>query len=144
MGKRDAKTIEIDLDVYKRIEAARESFDETENDILRRELKLGPAKTLQPSVTPEGGLNIGYGVFLPNGTQLQRLYKGKLYRAEVKGGKIWVHGKSFTSPSGSAIEVTKSSVNGWRFWDVKRPDDKKFKLLIKLRHKYQTLNSVET
>lgn len=55
MGK-DApmkRTIEIDLEVNKIIEANRQSFEETENSILRRLLRIDPAApSLIPKVRP--------------------------------------------------------------------------------------------
>jgi len=70
---------------------------------------------------------------LPNGTVLKKRFKGNLYEVLVKDGKIWVNGKGYTSPSGSAIAITNTSVNGWQFWEVKRPDDIEFRLLHDLR-----------
>lgn len=130
MVRTDTTSIEIDLDIYKLIQAERKSFDETDNEILRRLLKLRPREV---SDLEEGGLHIGYGVFLPNGTLLKRKYKGVLYEAPVKEGKIWVKGKSFTSPSGAAVEVTGSAVNGWQFWAVQRPEEKTYPKLSALK-----------
>jgi hypothetical protein len=130
MVRTDTTTIEIDLEIYKLIQAERQSFDETNSEILRRLLKLGPREV---SDSEEGGLNIGHGVFLPNGTLLKRKYKGVVYEAPVKEGKIWAKGKSFTSPSGAAVEVTGSAVNGWQFWAVKRPGEETLPTLSALK-----------
>jgi hypothetical protein len=128
-----SSTIEIDLDLYKLIEAERQSFDESENDILRRLLNLEQKQT--PIVKHSGsqGVDIGSGVFLPDGTILKKRFKGNLYEFKVENGKIWVNGKGYTSASGAAVAVTGSSVNGWIFWKVKRPDDIDFRLLDDLR-----------
>ncbi len=120
MANSEYSSIEIDLEIYKLIQSKRQSFHESENDILRRLLKL-PQRSAP--ATQHGGLVIGNGVILPNGTLLRKRYKGDIYEVPVKDGKIWVHGKAFKSPSGAAVEITKSAVNGWRFWQVKRPDD---------------------
>jgi len=120
MSGRNAKTIEIDLEIYKLIESERVSFEERETDILRRLLKLEKREANEQA---EGMLNIGSGVALPNGTLLKCRHKGNEYEAPVKDGKIWVHGKGYTSPSGAAVALTDTSVNGWRFWKVKRPED---------------------
>lgn len=126
------KTIEIDLDVYKRIEEHRESFDQSENDILRRLLDLEeqPVKMVRGNKT---GLNVGDGVVLPDGTQLRKKYKGQLYEVAVTNGRIIYNGKGYTSPSGAAVAITGSPVNGWRFWEVKMPDDDEYRLLAELR-----------
>jgi hypothetical protein len=133
MVKRDRTTIQIDLELFKRIQGERRSFDETDNDILRRLLKLGPAIPPEGVDPSEGGLDLGSGVFLPNGTTLRRRYKGEAYIAPVERGQIMVKGRGFTSPSGAAVEITGSAVNGWRFWEVKRPQDADFQPLGMLR-----------
>jgi hypothetical protein len=130
---KQSSTIEIDLEVYKLIESARVSFEESENSILRRLLNLKPGKATEVTDTDNQGVNIGSGVTLPNETVLKKRFKGNLYEILVKDGKIWVNGKGYTSPSGSAIAITKTSVNGWCFWEVKRPDDIDFRLLDDLR-----------
>jgi len=79
-------------------------------------------------------LNIGGGVFLPDGTILKKRYKGNLYETKVENGKIWINGRGYTSASGAAVAVTGSSVNGWRFWEVRRPEDIGFRLLANLRN----------
>jgi len=131
---KQSSTIEIDLEVYKLIESARESFDESENDILRGLLNLSP-KELHAGITSGNqGLGIGSGVFLPDGTILKKRYKGKLCEVKVENGKIWVNGRGYTSASGAAVAITGSAVNGWRFWEVQRPDDIDFRLLADLRN----------
>ena len=51
-------------------------------------------------------------------------YKGRTYTAEVKDG-VWVgaDGQTRASPSEAAVKITGNSVNGWRFWQCKRPGD---------------------
>ena len=44
------QTIEIDIDVYKAIEARQISFAETQNEILRREFDLASDRNSSPSV----------------------------------------------------------------------------------------------
>jgi hypothetical protein len=62
---------------------------------------------------------------------LRSRYKGKEYVAEVKNNKIWVQGKGHNAPSPAAGAITGSSVNGWRFWEVKRPFEIEWILLIR-------------
>ena len=127
------KSIEIDLEVYKLIEANRKSFAQTENEILREILNLKPEIKRIRSYIADTGLDIGDGVLLPEGSVLRKKYKGQVYEVEVRGGQILYNGKGYTSPSGAAVAVTGSSVNGWTFWEVKRPNDGDFKLLDSLR-----------
>ena len=74
-------------------------------------------------------------VFLPEGTKLRATYKGKAYFATISDSR-WMDSESGlqrTSPSQAAYEITKSGVNGWRFWMVKRPDDSDWMSLDSLR-----------
>jgi hypothetical protein len=127
-------TIEIDLEIHKLIESERRSFSETSGQILRRLLKLEPKETNISRSLSNDGLDIGDGVFLPNGTSLRKRYRGTLYEVSVENGKILYKGKGYTSASGAAVAVTGSSVNGWIFWESKRPDDIDYRLLNDIRH----------
>ncbi|HVC35550.1 MAG TPA: DUF4357 domain-containing protein, partial [Chloroflexota bacterium] len=73
------------------------------------------------------------GVTLPNGTKAQKVYKHKLRAAELQGGLWIVDGKQYDSPSAAAGAITGSMVNGWTFWEVKRPGDATWVLLDNLR-----------
>ena len=129
---KNTTSINIDLEIYRLIENKRESFDETQNEILRR--LLGLASPVKP-IIDSGGISLRYSVFLPNGSRLKKVYKGKEYLAEVKDGYIWVNGKRYPSPSAAAVAVTGSPVNGWRWWEVKRPQDSEWISLDQLREK---------
>jgi hypothetical protein len=63
-----------------------------------------------------------------NRRRLRCRYKGKTYRARVRGdGSITVRGvrgKKFNSPSMAAIEILKRPSNGWYWWEYERaPND---------------------
>ena len=107
--------ISIDLEVYKEIQKRLESFNETPNQILRRVFEL-PAIVEESPREITSGLHLK-GVHLIEGLKLRKKYKGRMLEAEVKDGHILYDGKSFTSPSGAAVEATGHSVNGWRFWE---------------------------
>ena len=128
-------TIEIDLETHKMIEAERKSFSESSAEILRRLLDLEPRVTPEIKLSSNRGLDLGDDVFLPEGTLLKKRFKGNLYEISVKHGKIWFNGKGYTSASGAAVAVAGNSVNGWIFWEVKRPDDIGYGLLDDLRRK---------
>jgi hypothetical protein len=70
----------------------------------------------------------------PEGTQFRGTYKGKTYRAEIKNG-AWVgcDGIKRTSPSAAACAISDTSVNGWKFWLVKRPGDKDWQRMDAVR-----------
>ncbi len=74
-------------------------------------------------------------VFFPEGTKLKATYKGKTYFASIVGEE-WIDsasGEVRYSPSQAAVSITGSSVNGWNFWQAKRPDDEEWYGLAFLR-----------
>jgi hypothetical protein len=149
----EMKTIEIDFDIHRLIELERKGFDEPENAALRRLLKLPmlgapltDRKAESGSDEPDSVASIGVawswkGVVLPHGTQLRMDYRGQMVRGHVEQGKWVIDGKSYTSPSdaaGSSV-VTKGcerpSLNGWVYWEVKRPNDGNWRKLQSLKPK---------
>jgi hypothetical protein len=56
------------------------------------------------------------------GLEFVREYKGKTYKLKVvktEGGVGYeLAGKVFTSPSTAAKSITKSEINGWKFWKI--------------------------
>ena len=49
-------------------------------------------------------------------------YKGKSYSGVVKDGKLELSdGHKFSTPSAAAMHITRTNVNGWRFWRCKLP-----------------------
>lgn len=124
------RMIEIDLNIHKIIEDNRQSFSETENEILCRILKI-QAPAITQKNTPTGKAWMQKGVVLPHGTLLRAEYNGTVYSGIVENGVWIVEGKKFTSPSGAMrIAHTKigttPSLNGWIYWEVKRPIDTKW------------------
>ncbi|SCZ19873.1 hypothetical protein [Afifella marina] len=141
-------TIAVDMDVHKRIEGAREDFEETQNAILRRLLGLdgrrGGGAPVEESLgerarrakgggAKEGGWSKigrhGHEVFLPNGTTLRAAYAGQTVEGVIVDGHWVVNGTSYNSPSAALIahvrtrDGKKVNLNGWRIWEVRRPDD---------------------
>jgi hypothetical protein len=136
----------VDLEVYKQLTAAIESDGQTHNDVLRAILRLDSSPEESPleyepferySVVAEALAasrfpNAFYsrGLALEDGTLLRARYKGQNYRARIVGKK-WIDeaGVERPSPSAAAHAITGNSVNGWRFWEGKRPHDKKWQRL---------------
>lgn len=126
----ETKTIEIDFDVHKRIEAERKSFADPPNAALRRLLGLDlPATpTMRPS-SPGKRSWSGKGVTLPHGTKLYMEYNGRAHNGVIDDGEWLVEGKRFNSPSAAAggVALTKKgthpSLDGWEYWFVQRPND---------------------
>jgi hypothetical protein len=125
------RTIPIDLEVHKLIETERKSFDEPENDIVRRLLKLKPKSSAPSGHIQSVGARAwsGDGVSLPHGTHLRMAYNGVSHYGEITDGKWLVEGNTFDSPSAAAggaartRQGSSASLNGWSYWEVKRPGD---------------------
>ncbi|MDR4305736.1 DUF2924 domain-containing protein [Chelatococcus sambhunathii] len=124
--------ISVDFEVWKAITLRRETEAMTPNDVLRQILDLPPER--EPTASEFIGKFVGAasykGVFFNDGTQFRAIYKGKEYRAAIVDG-VWTmeDGTQCTSPSNAATHITKTNVNGWRFWQVKRPEDADWKLM---------------
>ncbi len=134
----DLRQIEIDLEVHKRIELAKRSFAESENEVLHRLLGIDAA---QPQLVQAGRAWSGKGVNLPHGTELQMEYNGRVHHGQIDEGRWLVEGESFSSPSAAAGGValtkagTRPSLDGWMYWQVKRPNDGAWLPLKSLRQR---------
>ena len=140
-------SIEIDFDVYKKLFLLREAESVTYNDVLRRILDLPTTGNgLHPS--PSGNeipVNSGDAinkdgwttkrVTFPVGTEFRADYLGKTVFGKVESGGLNVNGTKYTSPSAAANAVTNTSVNGWIFWECKKPQENEWKLIDSLRKK---------
>jgi len=116
--------IDIDIDIHKVIEAARLSFDEHPNDILRRLL----LKTT--SIEPQSKTNkswSGKGVTLLHGTEIEMTYNNQFRRGIIHNGRWKIENQYFNSPSDAAAGVSemitgeRKSLNGWIYWIAKPP-----------------------
>ena len=137
------RTIEIDFDIHQMIELERKGFEEPEYLALRRLLKLPNSKHLKETAPPvemhSGRSWFGKGVELPHGTELRMEYNGQVFRGCIENGVWVVEGHRAKSPSDAAgsAAITKSgtrpSLNGWIYWEVKRPNDANWRTLKSLR-----------
>jgi hypothetical protein len=136
------RQIEIDVDVNRWIESKRASFEQTHNDILRREAGLtssSPQTTVAPGNSPNcdvadavGGWS-GKGANLPAGTRLRMTYNGKAYTGGIEAGAWVVNGGRYVSPSAAASAVAGVSVNGWIYWEAQLPGREKWQPISRLR-----------
>ena len=131
------QSIDIDFDVFKELTMRRTSESDTYNDVLRKLLKLNPIeKRTNATELNEGKAWISKGVVFPDGTEFRSTYKGQNFTACVAGGQLRGAGdKIANSLSYAARLVTQNSVDGWKFWEVKRPGDLKWRLADALRRK---------
>ena len=126
--------IDIDFEVFKELTALRKRESHTYNDVIRELLGLGPSAAEAfvgrlLAGKEEKGLRLR-NLFLPDGTRLRVTYKGIEYLAEIKDGR-WIDqaGAEHASPSAAAHHITGTNVNGWRFWEAKRPSDSDWRKL---------------
>ncbi len=153
------RKITIDIDVHRRIEAARITFEESDNTILRRILGLdgsaGNPRTGQlANGTPakgarakSGGVSdggwskisrTGLAIFLPNGTKLRAAYGGISFEGMIAKGAWAVGGGTHKSPSAALNAVARTgagrpvNLNGWRHWEVLPPGAKAWVRLAEL------------
>jgi len=120
------RTIKIDLEVHKRIENERMSFEEKPSDVLRRLLCTKTQETTEERQANESPWTKG-GVALSHGTQLKMSYNGISHEGWVLDGEWFVEGALFDNPSAAANWVTrrgdgkKNVLNGWTYWWVRSP-----------------------
>ncbi|WP_304951456.1 hypothetical protein [Sulfitobacter sp.] len=97
------RTIEIDIDVHKAIELAREDFTETDNSVLRRMLGIDAEEALNSpdEGRPWVGKGHSSGFVLPHGTALRLQYNTTNLDGCVDDGALVFSGERFASPSGA-------------------------------------------
>jgi hypothetical protein len=128
--------IDIDFQVYKELTSRRSTEDVTYNDVIRDLLKLQPAKQYGKPTANGSKPWIMSDTTFPAGSEFMADYKGKTYSGVVKDGKLeLVDGHKFSTPSAAAVHITKTSVNGWRFWRCKLPGQSQYLLAERLRGK---------
>lgn len=139
----DMREVEIDVDVHKKIEANRRSFDESSNDILRRLLgvQIRPENhKTEKVVESEYSPWVWKGVELPHGTKLRMTYNGKSHKGAIDDGSWYVEGQKYQSPSGAAsgVATTKhgdnTSLNGWLYWEVQTPNSNSWRKLSDMKN----------
>lgn len=136
-------TIQIDFDVYKKIETERLSFAENPNTVLRRLLgikNLANEAANVPTAQNAGKPWISDSVELPHGTEIRFTQNGEMYSGYIVDGKINIEGGLYKSLSGAAIALLRTknnkptNLNGWKLAEAKRPSDTRWYSLEYLRN----------
>lgn len=138
------RTIEIDLDIHKLIEAERLSFEETPNLALRRLLDLpSPESTEEKQSSPfEHGRPWRMGnVEVPHGSLARMEYdRGRqVYEGQFLDGKLVVDGRAFGTLSSAARSLAKTRngqpaiLNGWNYWQAKFPGEAEWRNMEDMR-----------
>lgn len=129
------REIDIDFDVFKELTARLENETDNYNAVLRRTLKLttsAPAKAAP--ARPLGRPWVSKGVSFDHETEFRANYKGQMYSARVNDGRLMISERGASSSlSHAARLVTNTSVDGWIFWEVKRPTDPRWRRAGELR-----------
>lgn len=127
-------TIDVDFDVYKAILLKRPVESITENDVLRQLLGLSSkiSSPVPPPATASGSWTCK-GVTFPAGTLFRAFYKGEEYEAKVEDGALVLAGERYDSPSPAAASITKTSINGWDFWECRFPGNSEWQVMKALR-----------
>ncbi len=144
--------IDIDFEVYKALTALRQTESDSHNAVIRRLLKLSEFESLSADANDhvfgagnyignvargrpdaKNGAWIG-NVFFPNGTKFRATYKGQTFLADIANER-WVDedGTMRQSPSEAAKAISKTNVNGWRFWHAQLPGDPSWRRLDELK-----------
>jgi hypothetical protein len=143
--------IDVDLEVFKALTSRISVEGQLHNDVLRDLLGLdspmepGEPESIVDSVFDEvekakarfSGVFHSRGLSLPSGTALRAKYKGKTFYAKIIQGS-WIDndGKEHSSPSSAAGYITKTMVNGLRFWEARCPGDSGWRRLDIVRDGY--------
>lgn len=125
-------TIEVDFEVLKALFNRRPTESVTYNDVLRQILGLKSRANSQ-AVSPVSASSsndwISKGVRFPVGTEFRAKYKGQTYFGKVEAGALFVKDRSFQAPSEAAGFITHNSVNGWKFWEARRPGEENWRII---------------
>lgn len=137
------RSMEIDFDIHKMIEAERQSFDEPPYVALRRLLGLPDAlnESAKQSAEVEGKPFVEDGVTIPHGAIARMEYQRgrQVYEGVFKDGMLIVNDEAYPSLSSAAkaVAVTKDgthpNLNGWLYWKARFPGDEKWISLHDLR-----------
>lgn len=66
------------------------------------------------------------GIAFPDGTRFRIRHKGRFSFGRVEDGELVLDGQRFTSLSSAATHISGNSLNGWKVWYCKRPDDERY------------------
>lgn len=147
------RSVSVDLEIHKKIEMERQSFEEDDNTVLRRLLKMpvneaGVVQTepdaRQSSVAKTSGTRPwrgDHGVVLPHGTKVYMTYgRGtQEYHGLIADGWWSINGQRYKTPSGAAsgcakkADGTRPVLGGYKYWYVQMPGSKDWILLDTFR-----------
>lgn len=138
------RKIDIDFDIHKLIETERRSFEEAPYIALRRLLGLPEVAEVEINelVAAKGGRPfIEDGVVIPSGSLARMKYQrgSQVYEGRFVDGVLEVDGKQYSALSTAASDLavtkkgSKTSLNGWLYWEAKFPNENSWRSLNELR-----------
>lgn len=115
------RQIEVSVDVFAAIWAARKDGESNEDEVLRRVLGLpagAPATPVQSTLEEAGFKDARFRVELPEGFEIYRVYKGQEIRARASKGKLELIGSGQLFPSFNQLSraATGNIENAWKNW----------------------------
>jgi hypothetical protein len=122
------RPINVSTEVFAEIWKRHKAGDRGEDDILRRLLSLTPrtdgVEYVQTSPTPqvsEGYVDDRFGIQLPEGFEIFRIYKGREFRACATHGRWLLLNDNQTYPSLNKLSwaVVQGNENTWHNWKYK-------------------------
>jgi hypothetical protein len=147
LRRKEVPSIDVGFDVWKELTNRRRSESHTYDAVIRELLGMDEIAVVsghsaplnafyevvksKPEMSKGAVTGVSFrGLFLPNETMLRATHKGKTYGAKISDG-VWLSegGETFGSPSAAASAITGNNVNGWRFWQAKRPSDSEWRNL---------------
>jgi hypothetical protein len=112
------RTVTVSVDVFAALWAARQHGEQSEDDILRRILNAGPRAKSASSPDEIGFQDARYGVTLPPGFRIARVYLRKEFVAEARGG-CWRrldNNRAYPSLNELSRSIGAESENAWENW----------------------------
>lgn len=120
-----ARSINISTDVYARIWSLRQPGEETEDDILRRELKCGGSSASDRRdgraaevLERPGFVDDRFGFRVENGFTISRVFRGQLRKAIASNGtwRLEGDGGAYSSLNELSHAVGAGRENAWANW----------------------------
>ena len=121
------RSISVSTDVFQAIWSARKSDEHSEDDILRRLLKVSSAKLESPPTKFEtkgaGWTDARYGTHFAEGFEVFRTYKGRQFKACVSNGLWRINGQAIIADTMNKLSASIGikGENAWENWSYLTP-----------------------
>jgi hypothetical protein len=114
------RAIQISTDIFAAIWKMQEPGENSEDEILRRILKLPPQKEAQVPrrdlTMTEGFVDPRYNLVLKPNFTIFRSYKGINYQAKALQGSWWLNGKGYATLNEVSKAIGITNENAWANW----------------------------